>query len=84
MKILRIAFTIVSAIFIAAVIPVGALYSWTAAIVCGIGAFLFFGLMLLCKQRQEENERLPRHNDFAGTSPETEKKDNDGENGAGR
>ena len=56
MKTLRIIFTVISAIFVASVIPVGAIYSWLAAGVCAVGAFLFFGLMLLCKQKQEEDE----------------------------
>ena len=56
MKTLRIIFTVISAIFVASVIPVGAMYSWLAAGVCAVGAFLFFGLMLLCKQKQEETE----------------------------
>ena len=56
MKTLRIIFTVISAIFVASVIPVGAIYSWLAAGICAVGAFLFFGLMLLCKQKQEEIE----------------------------
>lgn len=56
MKTLRIIFTVISAIFVASVIPVGAMYSWLAAGVCAVGAFLFFGLMLLCKQKQEETK----------------------------
>lgn len=65
MKTLRIVFTVISAIFIALVIPVGALHSWTAAILCAMGAFLFFGLMLLCKQKQEEDDRRARHDDLS-------------------
>ncbi len=47
---LQIAFTILSALFIAAIIPVGALLNWAYALACGFIALLFFGLMLLCKQ----------------------------------
>ena len=65
MKTLRIVFTVISAIFIALVIPVGALHSWTAAILCAMGAFLFFELMLLCKQKQEEDDRRARHDDLS-------------------
>ncbi len=47
---LQIIFTIVSALFLAAAIPVGALLNWAWALACGFFALLFFGLMLLCKQ----------------------------------
>jgi hypothetical protein len=46
---LRITFTVLSALCVAAIIPVGAIVSWTAAIFCMLGAFLFFGLMMICK-----------------------------------
>jgi len=65
LKTLRIIFTIVSAIFIACVIPVGALVSWTWAIICAMGAILFFGLMMLCKQSQEEHDKRARHDDLS-------------------
>ena len=68
MKTLRIVFTVISAIFIALVIPVGALHSWTAAILCAMGAFLFFGLMLLCKQKQEETEAARQNKESDETS----------------
>ena len=55
-KILRIVFTILCAICIALVIPVGALWDWMPAIGIGVVALLFFGLMLLCKQAQEAKE----------------------------
>lgn len=56
MKRLRILFTIIAALFVAAVLPVGAVLSWAWAGACGLLAFLFYGLMLLCKQKQEEAE----------------------------
>lgn len=56
MKQLRIIFTVISAVFIAAVIPVGALVGWGWAGASGLLALLFYGLMLLCKQKQEEAE----------------------------
>ena len=68
MKTLRIIFTVISAIFVASVIPVGAMYSWLAAGVCAVGAFLFFGLMLLCKQKQEEDEAARKNEDLDETS----------------
>lgn len=68
MKTLRIIFTVISAIFVASVIPVGAMYSWLAAGVCAVGAFLFFGLMLLCKQKQEEIEAAQQNKETDETS----------------
>ena len=55
-KVLRIIFTILCAICIAFVIPVGALWDWMPAIAIGIIALVFFVLMLLCTQIQEANE----------------------------
>ena len=51
---LRILFTVLAARCGAALIPVGAIVSWTAAIFCALGGFLFFGLMLICKQKTDE------------------------------
>lgn len=65
MKTLRIIFTAVSAVFIASVIPLGAIVSWTWAGICILGAFLFFGLMLFCKQKQEENEKSARYDELS-------------------
>ena len=56
MKPLRILFTCISALFIAAVLPIGAIFSWAWAGVCAVGAFIFYFLMLFCKQKQEEQE----------------------------
>ena len=47
---LQIVFTIISALFIAAVLPVGAFLGWTYAIICALGAVFFYVAMLLCKQ----------------------------------
>ncbi|MBQ8885588.1 MAG: hypothetical protein IJY62_04400 [Clostridia bacterium] len=57
MKTLRIICTLISAVFIAAVIPVGALVNWGWAGVSAVLAFLFYGLMMLAKMKQEENEQ---------------------------
>ena len=65
LKTLRIIFTLIAAVFAALVIPLGALLSWAWAGLCGLGAFLFFGLMLLCKQKQEENDKQARHADLS-------------------
>ena len=56
MKQLRIIFTILCAICIALLVPLGAIFGWGIAGICLVSAFLFFGLMLLCKQSQEMQE----------------------------
>ena len=53
---LRILFTILSAICLAALFPVGTFFGWGWAGACGLVAFLFFGVMLLCKQSQQMQE----------------------------
>ena len=53
---LQVIFTILSAICIAALIPVGAFLGWVWAGVCAISAFLFFMLMRVCKQNRDANE----------------------------
>lgn len=59
MLILRILFTVLSALCLGALIPV-AILGWQYAVMCGLGAFLFFILMLLCKQAQEQREAEQR------------------------
>ena len=54
---LRILFTVISAVFVAAILPVGTFLGWGWAGGCGLFAVLFFMLMLLCKQSQEFKER---------------------------
>ena len=49
---LRIIFTILSAICVAAVLPLGAWLSWLWAGIAVISAFLFYFLMLWCKSHQ--------------------------------
>ena len=55
MAIFRIIFTILSVLCVGALIPLG-IFAWQYAVICGLGAFLFFVLMLLCKQAQEQRE----------------------------
>lgn len=54
---LRILFTILAALCVAAALPVGALYGFVWAGIFAFSAFLFYGLMLICKQNQEETEK---------------------------
>ena len=53
---LQIIFTILCALCLAAFVPIGSLLGWPAAILCGLGAALFFVLMLLCKQSISKSE----------------------------
>ena len=55
-KKLRIACTILSVTFLVALVPAGTFWDFTGFFVCGLGAALFFLLMLLCKQNQEREE----------------------------
>ena len=59
MKTLRILFTALSALCLAAFLPVGALAGWGYAAICAAGALCFFALMMICKQNQLNAERTP-------------------------
>ena len=47
---LQITFTVLSALCVAAFMPIGAWLGWGWAIGCALVAVVFFLLMLLCKQ----------------------------------
>lgn len=53
---LQITFTIVSALFLAALLPVWAIFSWPGATVCGFGAGVFFTLVLIVKRANRKNQ----------------------------
>ena len=57
---LRILFTILAAICLAVIIPVGALFGKIWFFVFGGGAALFFLAMLICKQKQIEVDPLSK------------------------
>ena len=57
---LRILFTILSALCLALIIPIGALFDWIWFIILGGGAAMFFLAMLICKQKQEELDPLSK------------------------
>ncbi len=78
-KHLRIIFTILSAICIAAVIPVGALLGWSAAIYCALGALLFFLVMMICKQKQISSEDSEQENTEISENTTAEITENDSE-----
>ncbi len=55
-KKLRIACTIISALFLAAIMPAGSIWDWKGFLFCGLGAGLFFLFMLIFKQCQQDKE----------------------------
>ncbi|MBQ8291379.1 MAG: hypothetical protein IJX88_02560 [Clostridia bacterium] len=58
---LQVLFTVLSALCVAAVMPVGVWLGFAWAIGFILGAVLFFGLMLLCKQSAQAN--TPKENE---------------------
>lgn len=76
-KNLRIIFTILSAICLAAAIPLGTFFDYAGWIGALIGAGIFFVLMLLCKQSQESAEKA------AETARKKAEKAENGENDDG-
>ena len=56
---LRIIFTILSTICLAAIIPIGTLWDFTPAIISAAIGGVFFLLMLVCKSKQEKQENPP-------------------------
>ena len=75
-KNLRITFTILAALCLAAILPVSAFWSWVGVVICAVGAGFFWMLMLMCKDAQEkqEKENEPAHGDFF--NPSTAAKEN--------
>ena len=61
-KNLRIIFTILSAICVTAVLPVGAFLNFTWAIITALIAFLLYLLMMACKQAQEKQDTANEKN----------------------
>ena len=59
---LRVFFTILSAICIAFALTAGALWGYIWAVILGLGALLFFMLMLVFKQAQENQEQQEAEN----------------------
>lgn len=63
MKTLRILFTILSALCVAAVIPIGSFFGFYWALAVAGAALLFFGLMLACKRAQEAPEEAKKEDE---------------------
>ncbi len=57
---LRVFFTILSALCLAAIIPAAVWGGWLWLGILGGGALFFFAMMLLCKQSQEKQEAAQR------------------------
>ena len=76
---LRIMFTVLAALCVAAALPIGTFFGLGWAGLCGLSALLFFGLMLLCKQNQELQEKKEQpttnYDFFSPKTDETENKD---------
>ena len=78
-KTLRIIFTIISAIFAGIALPIGYFLDGALALPCailsGLIALVFFGLMLICKKNQEMEERNdPQAPDIPYPSPKDDNK----------
>ena len=74
---LRIIFTVLSAICIAVVIPVGAIGGIVAAVLCAVAAFVFFAVMLFFKRKQEELDPENQNHEPDFFSPENADKPDD-------
>ncbi len=67
-KIMRIVCCVLACLFVAAAIPVGALFGWVWFLVPAVIGALFAGLMLLFKKRSEP--KAPPAPDFMNTDEE--------------
>ena len=57
LKTLRIVFTVIAALCVAAIFPVGTLLHWIWAIGLAVVAVICTCLMLFCKRKMEEQEQ---------------------------
>ena len=69
---LRVIFTILCAICIAGLIPLGMAFGWQGVGYCFFGALLFFVLMIFCKQSQEIKQLREQNAKSSGANTETE------------
>ena len=76
MVVLRIIFTILSALFLAALLPAGTFGGMPYVLICAGGAGVFFLLVLLCKKLEKGKEPKEPTPDFLNpnNSKETEDK----------
>ena len=73
LKVLRIIFTIICALCLAAAIPLGMFFDYIGVICALAGAAVFFGLMYLCKYLQDRKNPPPPPTDFFNPSQEEDK-----------
>lgn len=82
---LRIIFTVISALCIAALVPLGMTLGWRWVGYCFFGALLSFAGMIFCKQSQELKELKKSNEEQAPTgdffSTPTEKREDTKEQG---
>lgn len=69
---LRILFTILATVCLVCILPALTWFGWFGFAVCGLGALLFFGIMLLCKQNQESREEKKNVDRQENTDDKTE------------
>ena len=76
MKVLRIIFTILSALCLAAILPAGTFGGLPHALICAAGAGVFFLFVLLFKKLQEKKSPNEPEPDFLNTEnkPDDENK----------
>ena len=70
---LRIRFTILSALCVAAVVPLGAFLGWTWAGLSAVAAFCFYLVMRICKVNQEIQEAREARAELSDTATEENK-----------
>ena len=73
MKTLRILFTVLSAVCLLAVFPVGTFLDFGYAVLVALAARGFFLLMLACKRAQEKKEQGPKEPEPDFFHPQSEK-----------
>lgn len=73
----RIFFTLLSVLCVGTVIPVGIFGGWLWAVICILGAFAFYLLMLICKQVMDKNAPSPQ-NEEKSVSEKENKNENNG------
>ena len=77
---LRIIFTILSALCIGFALTAGALWGFTWTVLLGLGALLFFMLMLYCKRAQEAQEQKEEESKKFFTAPDEQPFDDTNQN----
>ena len=80
-KKLRVACTVIATLFLVAIVPAGSIWDLMGFAVCGVGAGLFFVLMLYFKQSQlfqeEKNTPAPPSDNQTSIDEKTESDESD-------